>query len=517
MRGFGHQAAIIAILAVATSGVARADGKPYDITRYDLRIIPDFRTHRMQLAASIRISNPAGLDTFAFLLSDKFDSVRAKTGGDRPVRVERGNGIVQVSMADAPRDLELRFDLEGSLGASDGEERRQAVDDSSLFLLWSDRFYPVDMNDWAIVSTTLVLPKRFDAIAPGRRVEVRDEGERRVQRFETSVPVCAASIFADSRWRRIESDSGGIPMVLLLHPGSERFADQITRTSREVLGFYSQTFCPYPFDGFAFVTLPGIYARRAFPGFIGYDPPYLEREMTTTGHDAHETALLWWFWTLRGSGPGAYQWTEGFGDYAEFLYDERSGKPRPTIFETFQKEYLALPPDSEPSYTELRGTNAMQPVIHGKYPMLMHVLRYRCGDEAFTRGLRLLFERFRFATFTMEEFIATMEEGTDQRLDWWRQEWLERKGVPTWRFSSDVRPSGAGASAGYDIKVTIEQIGPVYHLPVGVGIETASGLDIERLDLESARGTATFHSKAEPRGVILDPHHWILYRPSPEK
>ncbi len=487
---------------------------PYDITSYDLRIEPDLATGRIRLSAVVEISNPQHASDFVFGLSSRYDSVRV-SAGNLPVRLERGADAIQATVPDAPARVSLRFDLDGDLGASPGEEKVRAVTDSSLFLLWSDRFYPLDMEDWAVMSTTLVLPAAFEVIAPGREVETRDDGPLRVHTFLTSRPVVGASVFADSRWIRTERDDRGIHMVTLLHPGSQQWADPILATSREILGFYSETYGGYPFDQFAFVTLPGIYARRAFPGFVGYDPAYLDREMKTTGHDAHETALLWWFYTVRGSGPGAYQWTEGFGDYAEFLYDERYGKPRPKIFGWFQEKYLAMDPDREPTYAELRGSSDLQPVIHGKYPMLMHVLRYRCGDPAFGRAMRLLFDRFSRRTFTMDELVSTLEEGTGASLDWWRKEWLERKGVPVLDLSHETRPRGGG----YDILVRVTQQGPVYHIPVEIGIETGAGMKIETMDLGSAADTAIFRSPEEPRAVVLDPRGWILHRspaaPSP--
>jgi hypothetical protein len=73
------------------------------------------------------------------------------------------------------------------------------------------------------------------------------------------------------------------------------------------------------FGEYNFVTIQGLYARRASNGFVAYSPDYLDKEMTRTRYDAHETSLLWWDSTTRGSAPGSWQWTEGFGDYVETI------------------------------------------------------------------------------------------------------------------------------------------------------------------------------------------------------
>ena len=44
------------------------------------------------------------------------------------------------------------FRLSGTPGKSAGESR-PVIDDDSLFLLWSDRFYPADFDDWTLLRT----------------------------------------------------------------------------------------------------------------------------------------------------------------------------------------------------------------------------------------------------------------------------------------------------------------------------------------------------------------------------
>ncbi len=503
------RARILFLFLLAAAGAATAEGRTYDITRYDLLIEPDFRSRRMKLSARVEIANPDLDSTFSFGLNERYGSIDAAASANATVRIERSGSTIQVVVHPPSRDPTLSFALEGALGRS-GDEEYEVVGDSSLFLLWSDRFYPIDMSDWAVMTTTVVLPAGFEAIAPGRPAGTRElDGGMCAHLFETSGPVVCASVAADARWIRSERTVGGIAITTLLHPESQRFAEQILETSGEVLGFYAQTYGFYPFDGFAFITLRGLYARRAFPGFVGYDPAYLKKEMETTGHDAHETALLWWGYATKGSGPSSFQWTEGFGDYAEILYDERYGKPRPSIFRYFREKYLAMKPEEEPPYTALRGE--MQPVIHGKYPWLLHLLRYLCGDDGFGRAMRLVFERYRYRTFSMDELVATLEEGTGRPLGAWRREWIDRQGVPVLRLSSSARE----ASGAWEVEVIIEQEGAIYHMPLEIGIETAEGMRVETIGLDGPRVDARFRSPAAPRRVVLDPNGWILFRTPP--
>ena len=329
--------------------------------------------------------------------------------------------------------------------------------------------------------------------------------------FETARPTVAFSVLADSRWIKTNRDINGIPMQTLLYPESQRYAEQIFSTSSEILKFFSGTFCPYPFDQFSFITIDSIYARRAFPGFVGYNPKYLQKEFTTTGYDAHETSLLWWDYTSHGTGPGSFQWTEGFGDYAEIMIDKAFRRPFPAIFESFRNEYLATPDSEDVLYQNLHG-NTPQKFVHGKYPWMMHLIRYVIGDHAFRNAMNLVFRKFEYRTFSMDEFISTLEEGSGQSLQWWREEWLGRKGIPRISFKTVIRRRAAG----YSTSCATEQLGLLYHLPLEVGIKTAKGMRIEKVQLHEQRATLLFETKEKPTTVLLDPNGWILMKVEPE-
>jgi aminopeptidase N len=479
---------------------------PPDVRRCELLIRPDLPSGRLRLTATLEIANPAGEREFTFFLAAWYDSIAVR-GRAGPAAVTRDGDVVTVRVGRSPLHEQLVFRLSGKPGKSAGDDR-PVIADSSIYLLWSDRFYPVDFDDWAIVAVQLEVPRGFRVLAPGRRVLSTNRGAMHVEKYETSEPIRAASIIADARWVETERTIAGRRMRTLLHPSSQGYAEQIFRSSADVLAFYTSRFGRYAFDQFTFATVEGIFARRAVAGGVIYNSRFLADELRTTGHDAHETALLWWFYTIAGRGPGSYQWTEGFGDYAEMLYDDARGLPVPTDFESYRRGYLRMAgtPD-EPPITAPRGPLA-ENFVHGRLPWVMHVLRFAVGDSAFDRGVRLLFDRWRFRSFTLEEFVATLAEGTGQHLDWWQHEWLERGGVPELSWHADITPD----SGGYRVAVSLRQTGALYHLPLEIGIEFADGLKVERVQLDDRTREVRFWSASEPTRVVIDPQRWLLAR-----
>lgn len=487
------------------AGAASEAPIPADLIRLELDLRPDFAARTLAETAVLTFENPGLEGTFELGLRDAFTSVAVREASS-PVAVERSRGAITVRLERPARRVVLTFELSGPAGAS-GDEKRELLTADDLFLLWSDRFYPTVFDDWASTEIAVTLPAGFEAIAPGRLAERREAESGVHWRFASETPIRLPSVFADRRWQRREHQVGAWRIQTLFHPESAALADEVARASADVLAFYSELHGGYAFDGFSFVTLDGIFARRAFPGFVGYSPAYLAREMERTGHDAHETALLWWFSTFAGRGPGSFQWTEGLGDYVEILYDEARGKPIPAIFERFRAEYLAMPPGEEVPLAELRGSTP-QKIVHGRYPWLMHLLRFAIGDDAFRAGVRRLNERYRFGTFTLDELVATFAESAGRPLAWWRDEWLLRPGVPDLAVGFRQETGSDGR-----FEVRVEQRGALYHLPLELGLESASGLRLERVELPAAPEATFSFATAEPvTRVVLDPRRWLLAR-----
>lgn len=268
-----------------------AQNKSYNIEQYDLYIQPDFVTKHLFISTIIKINNPALQDTFYFGINNYYETLKVKSNLPH-INAQRENGWIVIALQKPEKNLSFIIETEGIMKTSDSENR-DIINDSSLFLIWSDKFYPIDYNHWAKVKTTIILPDSFHAIAPGKLISTKRIGKKLEYIFETTNPAVCFSVFADSRWIITKRKINGIQMQTLLYPECQKFSEQIFNTSSEILKFYSETYCPYSFDQFSFVNLDGIYARRAFPGFVGYNPSYLEKEFTTTGFDAHETALLW--------------------------------------------------------------------------------------------------------------------------------------------------------------------------------------------------------------------------------
>ncbi len=502
----------IAIVAVMLTPLS-AHASGFDVRHYDLTVKPDFTRKLLMIEAALRISNPGGAKVFDFYLNERYSEVSAETDKGQRLEMRRAGGGIEISIPDAPRRFVLRIRASGALGDS-GDERRPVIGDDDLFLLWSDWWYPAHADDWATVTTRVVLPRAYLAIAPGVLSQTRPAANTVEYTFAKRQPAINFSVFADTRWRRAERVVNGVRMQTLLDPESEPYRDRIFAASADVIRYFTELHGFRPFDVFSFVSIRRIYARRAFTDFIGYEPSYLAKEMARTGYDAHETSLIWWGYAAHGSGPGSYQWTEGLGDYVEAMYAEARGTPLSPNFPRFRDLYLATAATEDVTYDKLRG-NTPQKIVHGKYPWTMQVLRRAIGDEAFRAGIRRLFSEYRYRAFTLDQFIATFEAASLQPLAWWRRDWLERRGVPHIEMKATTAPVDENGKRAYAVECELRYAGEIYRLPLDVGIKTAKGIVIRPVVFAEPQQSFKFTIEDQPLAVVIDPNSQLLLKQRP--
>ena len=230
---------------------------------------------------------------------------------------------------------------------------------------------------------------------------------------------------------------------------------------------------------------------------------------------------------------GSLPWqTEGFATYSDILYMEHTNskedlKRHLTKYAQLYYEQASYGVDE--SIETVRWRSAMyQAVTYQKGSLVLHVLRYLMGDEAFFKAIKDYVARNAFQSTTVKDFQEICEayyepdeespgypQSEDEKpsLDWFFEEWLERPGFPIIKFE-DIQVSPNGAL--YDMEIPIIQMEYVYHIPVELEITGGKEVIYKRIWLSAPD---TFCNVNElpwlPQKVILDPDVWILKDPRP--
>jgi hypothetical protein len=174
----------------------------------------------------------------------------------------------------------------------------------------------------------------------------------------------------------------------------------------------------------------------------------------------------------------------------------------------------ALPPERDGTLAGFRARvhGAAQIVGYNKSAYLFLMLNDLLGQDAFDRGIRLFWERYRFKRAGWAELRSAFEEASGTDLDAFFQQWVQRKGAP----SLQLEDIGARiADGGYELTVRIGQGQPFYRLATPLTVETAAGTVRHSVEVTGPQTVATLKLDAEPRWVTLDPDYRLFRRLAP--
>jgi hypothetical protein len=137
------------------------------------------------------------------------------------------------------------------------------------------------------------------------------------------------------------------------------------------------------------------------------------------------------------------------------------------------------------------------------------MLRHVVGDSLFFASLDLYRQTYEYSYAVTPDFIAIVETVSGQELDWFFDEWIYDVGWPDYEYLWSAAPSGPD----YELTLTIDQVhteGPVYTMPVDIGITTAGGDTLVVVWVDEAHEEFILTLADQPTAVEIDPDNWIL-------
>ncbi len=419
--------------------------------------------------------------------------------------------------------------------AERGDWHGDQIEAASGFLRPESYWYPfTNWGDNATADLTIDLPDSLMAAGPGILAEESVLDGRRRIRWKAGRPFFGITL-SYGRYvrasRNVQIGEREVPIDLYIEQERSGNAERILSEVEKIVQFYSERFCPYPYEALKLAEAPG------FPGGYGACTLVLLHPSALEGSGmrwllAHELSHQWWG-NLVGVSlvGGSIPWlTEGFATYSDILYCEGT-EPREALLRHLSKyahlyyEQAAYGTD-EPVRTVRWRSPMYQAVTYQKGSLVLHALRSIMGEKAFFAALKEYARRYSYQRPSVEDFRAVCEEyyrpeesspgypageGQSPSLQWFFDEWLDRPGFPILRIDSvDLSPAGAK----YDAEITILQDEYVYQLPLDVEISGATDSLIRRVwilqpDLILDEQDLPWL----PKEIVIDPEMWILKDP----
>ncbi len=307
---------------------------------------------------------------------------------------------------------------------------------------WANRarnwFPSVDHpSDKATVSFNVTVPNKYRVIANGALVKTAVTGDEITFTYKMDVltptycmviGVCKFSV-AETK------TASGIPIYSYTYPEDSLNAVKGFQKAADIVNYYESVIGPYPFTKLALVESSTIFGGMENSSAIFF--PENSRAFTDKGNDeetvAHEIAHQWFGDDVTESDWSELWLSEGFATYFQMLYYEKCEGT---------EKFNELVKNTRTNYLNHAGG---VPVINRHYKNLfsllnaenyqkgalfLHALRKNIGDDAFFKGIKEYYQKFKHSNVTTGGFKGVMQDVSNKNLTVLFDEWLNNTGLP---------------------------------------------------------------------------------------
>lgn len=407
----------------------------YDVQHYALQFTLDPGEYYVEAQAEISLSSllPA-LDRFS--LDFAGFEIDALSADDLPVNYQRKGSKLWIDLPEplfAGDTVTLNIRYHGQ-PLNTASEYVPFVGHLGLYFPGSTIFslsepdgahfwYPCNNHplDKATYEMDITVPDTYTAVSNGTLVAETPTGEgQTTYSWQHPYPMAPyLSVLAVGQYELLESRSpGGIPIRHYVYPDRKEEFLQASVATGEALDWMAETFGPYPFEAFGFVTSRLVSLASETQTMVVLPETSLNEETVL-----HEIAHMWFGdWVSLES--WADMWLkEGAAIYTYLLWQTRNDPQALDFFMQERIDRLQQDPSgyalNDLPHAQLLGTDT-----YWRGAAVYHMLRLEIGEEAFFEGLRTIVREYGGGNMSVDEFIAVMEAASGKDLQEFFTEWV---------------------------------------------------------------------------------------------
>lgn len=266
---------------------------------------------------------------------------------------------------------------------------------------------------------------------------------------------------------------------------------------------------------FAFGGMENVTATTLSDTEIFYAPPGNVNDLVS-----HELAHSW-FGNLVTCSSWAELWlNEGLATFMEAAYREKifGRQDYQRVIRESALQFMVADAVSHANrglfYAAARPNDDLfspnnAAITYKKGGAVIHALRETVGTENFWKAINLYLNRHKFQTVGSGDLQKAMEEVSNTNLEWFFSQWVYGAGYPKLNIKQkyDERTKTLSLTVSQTQKAA--KTATAFRLPVNVRIETASGITIEKLEINKREQIFNFKINDKPLKIIFDPEEKI--------
>ena len=374
-------------------------------------------------------------------------------------------------------------------------------------------------SDKATIEYIVKAPKHYKIIANGELIEEIDLNDQIKQThwktsnpLPTKVMVIGAANFAIDSLGVIDSI---IPVTSWVYEQNKEKGFHDLANSKEILEFYIDLFGKYPFQKLASVQSTTRYGGMENASCIFYPEQAFTGEQKFDNTIAHEIVHQWF-----GNSASEIDWphvwlSEGFATYftdvyiektkGDSIFQHRMQQERARVLKFHETTKTAVVDVKTSDYLKLLNPNSYQ-----KGAWVLHMLRKKLGDEAFYKGIKAYYEKYKYRSASTNSFKRVMAATSGKNLDVFFKQWLENPGHPVlktqWLYFNKR------------IRIMIEQVqGGIFEFPLDVELIYEDGTsEIKTIEIDYLNAPYSIETSGDVKDIKFDPNTWLLFELAPK-
>jgi aminopeptidase N len=355
---------------------------------------------------------------------------------------------------------------------------------------------------------SVTLPEGQIAVVPGKVTQESTSNGFRHAVFSLPHPIDSIDLMTGP-WtiheREVQVGGESMRLRTYFHADEEQLAESYLDAAQRFIKRYSTEIGPYPFSEFSVVSSP-IPTGFGMPTLTYLGKSVLRFPFIRDISLGHEVLHNWWGNGVRVD-PARGNWAEGLTTFmADYAYKEDEGaKAAAQMRHGWLRDYAALPIDSEQPLSSFRARHraASAAIGYGKAAMMFYALRARLGDDAFRKGIRTFWNKYKFTAASFDNLREAFEQASEKPLVDFFDQWLERTGAPMLEVAS-ARMVNEDGEPRLKIEITQDTAEP-YSLFVPVRVFAKEAEQDIGIQLSESAQVFRLATRANASAVQVDP------------
>ncbi len=147
-----------------------------------------------------------------------------------------------------------------------------------------------------------------------------------------------------------------------------------------------------------------------------------------------------------------------------------------------------------------------QSLVTDKGGMILQMLRWVIGDEAFDKTMRTFVSQYAGKSVTVDDLRKVAEQASGQQLTWFFTQWLDSTGAPEFKNKYTVYRT----QKGFRVVGEISQDMDLFRMPMELRVDTDGKTETKRVEVEGTNSAYAIETFGKPRRITIDPNNDVL-------